>query len=143
MQGLVATKDQIHPSRPSEPQDRKAYIALASGHVFRHQHRVRPSDKALGLALASPPALWGSARFRRLLEGVAFSLLWLYTPLPWLALLPACYFAAAFLYGDPDGPEANVNRVFPAADRGALLPVSRYLGLALLFFLAKVPVLMG
>ena len=112
-------------------------------HLGLHGVMVVLALAAFALALASPPALWGSARFRRLLEGVAFSLLWLYTPLPWLALLPACYFSAAFLYGDPDGPEANVNRVFPAAGGQAPMPVSRYLGLALLFFLAKVPVLVG
>lgn len=63
--------------------------------------------------LAVPGRLVESFRFRRLVEGLYLVLLALFTQLPWLGLIAACYFSAAFLYGAPSRPEAEVERIFP------------------------------
>lgn len=98
----------------------------------------------LALALACPPRLWSSYRFRRLVEGVLLSVLCLFTPLPWLALAPACYYTAAFLYGDPAQQETDVDHVFIATQDTNLLSVPRYMGLlVLVFFAVETPVLIG
>jgi hypothetical protein len=85
--------------------------------------------------------VWTSARFRRLIEGLVLSLATLFTPLPWLALVPACYFAAAFGYGDPHRAEADIDHVFLPAER--CWPAPAWLALAALFVAALVPLLLN
>lgn len=63
--------------------------------------------------LAVPSRLVESFRFRRLVEGGYLVWLALFTQMPWLGLVPACYFSAGFLYGDPSREEAEVESVFP------------------------------
>ncbi len=84
--------------------------------------------------------VWTSARFRRLMEGLVLSLASLFTPLPWLALVPACYFAASFGYGDPHRAEADIDHVFLPAER--LWPAPAWLALAALYVAALVPLLL-
>jgi protein-S-isoprenylcysteine O-methyltransferase Ste14 len=83
--------------------------------------------------------VWTSARFRRLIEGAALTLASLFTPLPWLALVPACYFAAAFGYGDPWQSESDIDHVFPPAER--LWPAPAWLALAAVYAAATAPLL--
>lgn len=83
--------------------------------------------------------IWTSARFRRLVEGAALTLASLFTPLPWLALVPACYFAASFGYGDPWQSESDIDHVFPPAER--LWPAPAWLALAALYAAATAPLL--
>ncbi len=85
--------------------------------------------------------VWASARFRRLIEGLVLSLATLFTPLPWLALVPACYFAASFGYGDPQRAESDIDHVFLPAER--LWPAPAWLALAALFVAALVPLLLN
>ncbi|KYZ86598.1 methyltransferase family protein [Alloalcanivorax xenomutans] len=86
------------------------------------------------LLVATLRGLWHSVRFRRLIEGTALVVAWLFTPVPWLALVPACYFSAAFLYGDPDQPEADVDHVFLATktDGAALAALGLWMPLILI-----------
>lgn len=91
--------------------------------------------------LLLPLRLGDSYRFRRLLEGGWLTLLALYSQVPWLGLLPACYFSAVFLFGSPARPEAEVERVFPA-DSGMSGRVA-HLGWLLVVLAAGAPVMLG
>ncbi len=111
-------------------------------HLDRMEIATTLTVLVITLALLCPPGLWRSYRFHRLTEGIALSAICLFTPLPWLALVPACYFTALFLYGHPDQEEADVDHVFP--QQGAdtrVMADPRYIGLLLIFYGALTPLL--
>jgi len=83
---------------------------------------LSPAALALTLAVGVALVLLGSRvrqslRYLRLLEGLGLVFASLFTPLPWLAVVPASLYAIAFLYGDPERCEAEVDHVFPPGER--------------------------
>lgn len=93
------------------------------------------------LALIGARGLWQSFRFRRLIEGLLLAFLCLFSPFPWVMILPLTYYQAAFLFGHPGRVETDVDHVFPE-DEG-MMPLPLYLLVLALFYAAAVPVVMG